>query len=198
MKKEVRMLVFLFIFFILINIPVYSNEQSNGKSAPAEGWSSIDYFFYKQEQDLMTKKPGSGPIKIGFTEKEVQEVMGVPDRIEEEECIYYYHHSPIYFDTNWKVKSWDNRYGNLKVLPEAEEVKLGYHVWKVFQENDFPLSVKKKGNSYQLDYHDQIIYVNEGWLVEAIQNKKVTGYEKNRSVIDLQDFLQEFEDFLAK
>lgn len=198
MKKEINITIFIIALSmsILLTIPVYSMEQSHKGTNQAGGWSSLDYVFYKQEQDLMVKKPGSGPIKIGFTVREVQEVMGVPDLIDEEGYTFYYHHSPIYFGTDWRVRSWDNRYGNLKVLPEVEEIKLGYHIWKVFQEKGFPLRIKKENNSYLLEYVDQLIYLNEMWLVEAIQTKDITEYEQNRANMDMEKYLQEFELFL--
>jgi hypothetical protein len=197
MKKKDNIIIFLLILILLVTIPSYCNEKPQGGAAvQVEGWSSVDYVFFKQEQDILTKKPGTGPIKIGFTVREVREVMGVPDRIDEEEHIFYYHHSPIYFGADWKVKSWDNRYGNLNVIPEVEAVRPGSHTWKVFQQKGFPIRVKKEGSSHLLEYVDQYIYVNEEWLVEAIQNKKTTEYEMNRTGMSLEDFLKEYREFL--
>jgi len=197
MKKKDNITIFLLILILLVTIPSWCIEKPQGGAAvQAEGWSSVDYVFFKQEQDILTKKPGSGPIKIGFTVREVREVMGVPDRIDEEEHIFYYHYSPIYFGADWKVKSWDNRYGNLNVIPEVEAVRPGSHTWKVFQQKGFPIRVKKEGSSHLLEYVDQYIYVNEEWLVEAIQNKKTTKYEMNRTGMSLEDFLKEYREFL--
>lgn len=162
----------------------YSNELAEKESKLLGGWSSLDQVFFRQDENLMVKKIGTGPIKIGFTVKEVQEVMGIPDKIDQKEYIFYYHHSAIYFGEDWRVKSWDNRYGNLKVLPEREEIKLGYHISKVFQEKGFPLSIKKIGESYELDYVEELIYLNQRWLVEAIQAKEDPKKEKNKSVIN--------------
>jgi hypothetical protein len=196
MKKKSHIIMFLLILFLLVTIPTCCNEKPDEATVLAEGWSSMDDVFFKQEEDILTKKPGTGPIKIGFTVREVQEVMGVPDRIDEEEHVFYYHHSPIYFGTDWKVQSWDNRYGNLKVIPEVEGVRPGSHTWKVFQQKGFPIRVKKEGCSYLLEYVDQYIYVNEKWLVEAIQNKKIIEYEFDRAGMSLEDFLKEYEEFL--
>jgi hypothetical protein len=196
MKRKFDIAMFSILFIILVVIPSWCIEQSNGEIILAEGWSSVDNVFFKQEQDTLTKKPGTGPIKIGFTVREVQEVMGIPDRIDKEGHIFYYHHSSIYFGADWKVRSWDNRYGNLIVISEVEEARPGSHTWKVFQQKGFPIKVKKEGSSYLLEYVDQFIYVNENWLIEAIQNKKIIEYEMNRTGMSLEDFLQEYEEFL--
>ncbi len=198
MKTEQKIMVLVVILVMLLCTSADSSQLVEGEKTTAAGWSSIDAVFFWQEENLMVKKVGTGPVKIGFTVKEVQEVMGIPDKVDEEEFIFYYHHSPIYFGSNWRVKSWDNRYGNLKVLPEREEVKLGYSIRRVFQEKGFPLSVKKIGHSYQLDYVQQLIYVNERWIVEAVQEKSVAEREKDRTMMSIEDFLSEWEISLGK
>ena len=88
MKRKFDIAMFSILFIILVTIPSWCIEQSNGEIILAEGWSSVDNVFFKQEEDILTKKPGTGPIKIDFTVREVREVMGVPDRIDEEEHIF--------------------------------------------------------------------------------------------------------------
>ena len=171
MKNGLKLSLFLSLFLLLIAITALCNSLPENHNVQAGDWSSADHVFEKKKMDLTVKKPEFGPIRIGFTAKEVQEVMGVPDRIDEKGFTYYYRHSPIYFGENWRVKSWDNRYGNLKVLFELEKVKLGDHIRQVFHEGGFPLRIKKEGSSFQLEYIDVFIYVNKSWLVEAIQAK---------------------------
>lgn len=198
MKNGINMTILLIAIFLLVSISSYSYQYSKNDSPKPDGWSSIDNVFYKQEKDLMVKKSELEVIKIGFTSEEVQGIMGVPDRIDKEEYTYYYHHSPIYFGEDWRVKSWDNRYGNLKVLPEREEIRLGDHISKVFHEKGFPLRVKMEYNSYLLHYTDQLVYVNERWLVEAIQIKKPIEDNKVRAAMGLPEYIIEFETFLKE
>jgi len=148
--------------------------------------------------DIMVKKPTSGPIKIGYTSKEVQEVMGVPDRIDKEGLVYYYRQSPIYFNEDWEVQSWDNCYGNLDVLEEVKRIKLSSHILEVFEEMGFPLRITKVDDSYQLEYPEEIIYVGVRWQVEAIQTRRVVEYNQERSTMSLEDFLKEFDSYLAE
>jgi hypothetical protein len=191
------LILIILVVWIWTAIPVYCASNGKNESSQVGGWSSIDNIFSQPEQKVTLKKEELGPIKIGFSAREVQIVMGIPDYIDKEEYIYYYRQSPIYFNTDWKVQSWDNRYGNLKVLPEKVEVQLGDHISQVFKENGFPLRIIKRDESYQLDYIDQMIYLNERWLVEAIQTETATEYQRERTLLSLPDFIQEFEDFLG-
>ncbi|MBP8718955.1 MAG: hypothetical protein KBI07_07765 [Candidatus Atribacteria bacterium] len=195
-----RRVLFLILIIMVVGSasPVYCASESKNESSPVGGWSSIDNIFSQADEKVMLKKEELGPIKIGFSAKEVQKVMGIPDYIDKEEYIYYYRQSPIYFSADWKVKSWDNRYGYLKVLPEKVEVKLGDHISQVFKEGGFPLRITKRDKSYQLDYSNQVIYLNERWLVEAIQTKNPTEYQSERTLMSLPDFIEELEDFLGK
>jgi hypothetical protein len=42
-----------------------------------------------------------------------------------------------------------------------------------------------------------VIYLNERWLVEAIQTKNPTEYQSERRLMSLPDFIEELEDFLG-
>ena len=56
MKKKDNITIFLLILILLITIPSYCNEKTQEEaSVQAEGWSSVDYVFFKQEQDILTK-----------------------------------------------------------------------------------------------------------------------------------------------
>jgi hypothetical protein len=196
---KVRKLIVVFLIFCIFGcFSSFGQSQTEDKGQTQKGWSSVDNVFIKPEMDILVKKPMTGPIKIGFTSKEVQEVMGVPDRIDEEGLVYYYRQSPIYFNEEWKVQSWDNRYGNLDVQDDVVQIKLGSHVLEVFKEKDFPLRITKVDHSYQLEYPDAMIFIGEGWQVEAIQDRNVVEYQQERVAMTLDEFLREFESYLTR
>jgi len=109
MQKIIKVvfILFLFLFLFLSSLPtsVFSQPQESNQEQTKFGWSSVDDVFSKNEVNKLVKKPMTGPIKIGFSVKEVREVMGIPDRIDEEGYAYYYRQSPIFFNNNWKVQS---------------------------------------------------------------------------------------------
>jgi|GEM_PF-1827970 len=198
MRKGIRLILFLVLLLMFIYLTVFSQPQTENVEQTQNGWSSVDDVFIKQEMDIMVKKPTSRPITIGYTSKEVQEVMGVPDRIDKEGLVYYYRQSPIYFNADWKVQSWDNCYGNLDVLEEVKRIKLSSHILEVFEERGFPLRITNVDHSYQLEYPEEIIYVGMRWQVEAIQPRQVVEYNHERATMSLEEFLKEFDSYLAE
>jgi hypothetical protein len=200
MQKTVRILAVFLLFFILPSYSVFSISEIEieDEKEIQTGWSSVDDIFSKKEINQLVIKPNTGPIKIGFTVKEVREVMGVPDSIDEEGHIYYYRQSPIFFDNEWKVQSWDNRYGNLDVLKEAVKIAPGSHVSEVFKEKGFPIRITKNGYSYQLEYPNEIIYVSNRWNMEAIQYRNIVEYKQDRANMEIEEFLEEFNNYLKK
>ncbi|MFW6149223.1 MAG: hypothetical protein ACOC6D_05145 [Atribacterota bacterium] len=200
MQKAVRILAVFLLFFILPSYSVFSISEieiEDEKEIQA-GWSSVDDIFSKKEINQLVIKPNTGPIKIGFTVKEVREVMGVPDSIDEEGNIYYYRQSPIFFDNEWKVQSWDNRYGNLDVLKEAVKIAPGSHVSEVFKEKGFPIRITKNGYSYKLEYPNEIIYVSNRWNVKVIQYRNIVEYKQDRANMEIEEFLEEYNNYLKK
>ena len=201
MQKGIKISVLFLVFFIFItgSFIALGQSQSKDETQTQKGWSSVDDVFIKPEADILVKKPVSGPIKIGFTVKEVREVMGIPHRIDEEEHIYYYRTSPIYFSDEWKVQSWDNRYGNLNVQNEIVKIELGSHILDVFKLKGFPLRMTKVDSGYHLEYPEEIIFIGEEWRVESIQAINEIEYQQiSRETMTLDEFLEEFEWFLSK
>jgi hypothetical protein len=66
------------------------------------------------------KVPNAPPITIGSYIEDVIKVMGTPESIQISVRSFKYRYSTVYFDDDWKVQSWDNRYGNLKVSLENQ------------------------------------------------------------------------------
>ena len=198
MQKTIRIMAIFLLFFILFSYSVFSQPQIENEKEIKTGWSSVDDVFSKKEVNKLVKKPMTGPIKIGFTAKEVREVMGIPDRLDEEGYIYYYRQSPIFFDKEWKVQSWDNRYGNLDILKETVKIAPGSHISEVFKEKGFPLRITKNGYSYNLEYPNVIIYVSDRWNVEAIQYKNKLEYKQDRTNMGIEEFLEEFNNYLEE
>ena len=198
MQRAVRIMAVFLLFFILFSYSVFSQSQIENEKEIKDGWSSVDDVFSKREINQLVKKPMTGPIKIGFTAKEVREVMGIPDRLDEEGYIYYYRQSPIFFDNEWKVQSWDNRYGNLDILKETVKIAPGSPISEVFKEKGFPLRITKNGYSYYLEYPNVIIYVSDRWNVEAIQYKNKLAYKQERTNMGIEEFLEEFNNYLEE
>lgn len=191
-----RSIFIMMIFFLFISLSALGESQNEKGVQIQNNWSSVDDVLTKQKENVLVKKFTSNPIKIGFTSKEVQEVMGVPDRIDQEENIFYYRQSAIYFNDEWKVQSWDNRYGNLYTLAEIIKIKLGYHILEVFKEKGIPLRITKVDQSYRLEYCDEVIYVGSNWQVEAIQPILKINYKTDRDVMSLMEFIEEFNSYL--
>ena len=186
-------ILYLFLLFIFTGSSIAQEEKLQTESS----WSSIDDVFINQEKNfLLNPIDVDGSIKIGFTVKEVQKIMGIPDKIDIKKYIYYYRKSPVYFNNEWKVQSWDNRYGNLRVTHEMSKISLGAHISEVFKEKGFPQRAIKLKNSYQLEYSDSTIYFNHKWNVEAIQEKNKPAYRSDRENMSLDDFLEEYHQFL--
>jgi len=194
MRKIFKLATVVLLFFVICTFACAKQSQVETKAL--NGWSSIDDVFSNKEIDSNIKKDMYRPIKIGFSAKEVKEVMGFPDKIEEENYTYFYHNSPIFFNNKWQVQSWDNRYGNLRVQEDTVKILPGCHISEVFKEKGFPLRILEENNSYQMEYEDMIIHVNLRWNVEAIQSKRIVQYKKQREIMDIEEFLEEFYEFL--
>ena len=79
------------------------------------GFSSVDDVMTAVAINSIGKVPNAPPFTIGSSVEDVIRVMGTPESIEASFKSFKYRNSTIYFDDDWKVQSWDNRYGNLKV-----------------------------------------------------------------------------------
>ena len=192
-KKRIIILIILMITLIF----VWSHSLAKEKKIMESGWSSIDNVFAHMEDNLLIKEYNIGPIKIGFSEEKVKKVMGIPDQIDKENKIYYYHHSPIYFNQNWKVQSWDNRYGNLKVINEKDDIIPGSSILKVFELMGFPIHIQKINHSYKMEYAKEIVFVGKHWQVESIQEKEKMMHQVDREGMTLNDIFQEYQYYLA-
>ena len=84
------------------------------------GFSSVDDVFTAVAINSIRKNLNAPPFTIGSSEEDVIRAMGTPESIEVSFKSFKYRNSTIYFDDDWKVQSWDNRYGNLKVSLENE------------------------------------------------------------------------------
>jgi|GEM_PF-3377178 len=84
------------------------------------GFSSVDDVMTAVAINNIGKVPNAPPFTIGSSIENVIRVMGTPESINTSFKSYKYRNSTIYFDDDWKVQSWDNRYGNLKVSLENE------------------------------------------------------------------------------
>jgi hypothetical protein len=84
------------------------------------GFSSVDDVMTAVTINNIGKDPHAPPITIGSSVEDVIKAMGTPESIQISFKSFKYRNSTIYFDDDWKVQSWDNRYGNLKVSLENE------------------------------------------------------------------------------
>jgi hypothetical protein len=84
------------------------------------GFSSVDDVMTAVTINNIGKDADSPPIYIGSSVEDVIKAMGTPESIQISFKSFKYRNSTIFFDDDWKVQSWDNRYGNLKVSLEKE------------------------------------------------------------------------------
>ena len=84
------------------------------------GFSSVDDVITAVTINDIGKDPNAPPITIGSSVEDVIKAMGTPESIQISFKSFKYRNSTVYFDDDWKVQSWDNRYGNLKVSLENE------------------------------------------------------------------------------
>jgi len=82
------------------------------------GFSSVDDVMTAVTINNIGKDPHAPPITIGSSVEDVIKAMGTPESIQISFKSFKYRNSTIFFDDDWKVQSWDNRYGNLKVSLE--------------------------------------------------------------------------------
>ena len=84
------------------------------------GFSSVDDVMTAVTINNIGKDADAPPIYIGSSVEDVIGAMGTPESIQISFKSFKYRNSTIFFDDDWKVQSWDNRYGNLKVSLEDE------------------------------------------------------------------------------
>jgi len=82
------------------------------------GFSSVDDVMTAVTINNMGKDPDAPPITIGSSIEDVIKAMGNPESIKISFKSFKYRNSTVFFDDDWKVQSWDNRYGILKVSLE--------------------------------------------------------------------------------
>ena len=88
------------------------------------GFSSVDDVMTAVAINNIGKVPNAPPFTIGSSIEDVIKVMGTPESIQISVRSFKYRYSTVYFDDDWKVQSWDNRYGNLKVSLENESIDI--------------------------------------------------------------------------
>lgn len=84
------------------------------------GFSSVDDVMTAVTINNIGKDLNAPPITIGSSVEDVISAMGTPESIRIPFKSFKYRNSTVYFDDDWKVQSWDNRYGNLKVSLESK------------------------------------------------------------------------------
>ena len=84
------------------------------------GFSSVDDVMTAVTINNIGKDPNAPLITIGSSVEDVIRAMGTPESIRISFKSFKYRNSTVYFDDDWKVQSWDNRYGNLKVSLESK------------------------------------------------------------------------------
>jgi hypothetical protein len=84
------------------------------------GFSSVDDVMTAVNINNIGKNPNAPLITIGSSIEDVIGAMGTPESIQISFKSFKYRNATVCFDDDWKVQSWDNRYGNLKVSLENE------------------------------------------------------------------------------
>jgi len=110
------------------------------------GFSSVDDVMTAVTINNIGKDPNAPLITIGSSVEDVIKAMGTPESIQTSFKSFKYRNSTIFFDDDWKVQSWDNRYGNLKVSLENESADIldigGYLIDGIFKITDDNLNKK--------------------------------------------------------
>jgi len=113
------------------------------------GFSSVDDVMTAVTINNIGKDPDAPPITIGSSIEDVIKAMGSPESSQIYFKSFKYRNSTVYFDDDWKVQSWDNRYGNLKVSLEKEnddELDIGEDlidaIYKITNDNLSEISKK--------------------------------------------------------
>ncbi len=106
------------------------------------GFSSVDDVMTAVTINNFGKDPNAPPIIIGSSVEDVIRAMGTPESIQISFKSFKYRNATVCFDDDWKVQSWDNRYGNLKVSLENENddiLDIGEHlidaIFKITNDN---------------------------------------------------------------
>ena len=113
------------------------------------GFSSVDDVMTAVTINNIGKDLNAFPITIGSSVEDVIRAMGTPEFIQISFKSFKYRNSTVYFDNDWKVQSWDNRYGNLKVSLESKNediFDIGEHlineIFKITNDNLNEISKK--------------------------------------------------------
>ena len=85
------------------------------------GFSSVDNVAIAVTINNIGKICNAPPITIGSSIEDVIKALGLPESVQISSNAYKYRNSTVYFDDDYKVQSWDNRYGDLKVSLEDEK-----------------------------------------------------------------------------
>jgi hypothetical protein len=124
------------------------------------GFSSVDDVMTAVTINNVGKDPNAPPITIGSSVEDVIGAMGTPESIQISFKSFKYRNSTIFFDDDWKVQSWDNRYGNLKVSLESESgdiLDIGeYLIDKIFKITNDNLSEISKALTTDKDVENII------------------------------------------
>lgn len=124
------------------------------------GFSSVDDVMTAVTINNAGKDPHAPPINIGSSVEDAIKAMGTPESIKISFKSFKYRNSTIFFDDDWKVQSWDNRYGNLKVSLENESgdiLDIGeYLIDKIFKITNDNLSEISKALTTDKDVEDII------------------------------------------
>jgi len=131
------------------------------------GFSSVDDVMTAVNINNIGKDPNAPLITIGSSVEDVIGAMGTPESIQISFKSFKYRNSTVCFDDDWKVQSWDNRYGNLKVSLENE--------------NDDILDI----GEYLIDAIFKITNDNLSEISKVLTTDK-----------DVEDIIKEFQEFL--
>ena len=131
------------------------------------GFSSVDDVMTAVNINNIGKDPNAPLITIGSSIEDVIGAMGTPESIQISFKSFKYRNATVCFDDDWKVQSWDNRYGNLKVSLENE--------------NDDILDISE----YLIDAIFKITNDNLSEISKVLTTDK-----------DVENIIKEFQEFL--
>jgi hypothetical protein len=142
-------------------------NTSSSSISKKVGFSSIDDVMTAVNINNIGKDPNASLITIGSSIEDVIGAMGTPESIQIPFKSFKYRNATVCFDDDWKVQSWDNRYGNLKVSLENE--------------NDDILDISE----YLIDAIFKITNDNLSKISKVLTTDK-----------DVENIIKEFQEFL--
>ncbi len=171
--------LFLFVLSIHSIVSTISRLESNMNLYPEVNNSGVNIStpdINISNNNVQNVVVNAKTFKLGSPQEYVQEVMGVPDRIDDYSYFsyWYYGSSEIKFDENDKVCGWDNN-GNLKVNQGKQATNNTFYLGSTQSQ-----VINAMGTPNKIDDYSYFSYWYYGSSeIKFDENDKVCGWDNN-------------------